>query len=332
MKNIYLSLNYKDDIILRQTPESKGIWNDCHYFLNDEMDSYDGWVVQNSTIAAEIIKCDPKKVFLITGEPWEIMQYPSIHTKQFSQILTSNPEIKGNNVVYSQPGIPWWIGRTLDPRISPKGFFDIDDFRVLPVPKKKKNISVITSNKALISGHKKRIEFVNGLKDHFGPDIDVFGRGINEVKDKWDAIVDYKYHICLENSSSRDYWTEKIGDAFLGWSFPIYFGCPNIGDYFPEGSFVSINMDDFEGSVRSIEKLLYSETYENSIEKLSSARNLVTEKYNFFSVITDMVDCSSSARKKSWVFVLPLRNKKRKKARFFDYVHILLEWFRKLRK
>jgi hypothetical protein len=43
---------------------------------------------------------------------------------------------------------------------------------------------------------------------------------------------------CLENSQSPHYWTEKLTDAYLGWAFPLYVGCPNVGDYFAKESFL----------------------------------------------------------------------------------------------
>jgi len=99
---------------------------------------------------------------------------------------------------------------------------------------KSKLMSVITSSKDFTEGHQKRLNFVRRLKDYFGEDIDVFGRGIREVDDKWDAISPYKYHIALENSVYPHYWTEKLGDVYLSGAYPIYYGCLNLEDYFPE--------------------------------------------------------------------------------------------------
>lgn len=40
------------------------------------------------------------------------------------------------------------------------------------------------------------------------------------------------YSICIENSSNKGYHTEKIIDAFLSKTIPIYWGCTNIGDFY----------------------------------------------------------------------------------------------------
>jgi len=80
------------------------------------------------------------------------------------------------------------------------------------------------------------------VKDYFGERIDIFGRGINEIEDKWDALDRYKYHIALENSVVEDYWTEKLSDAYLAGCYPIYYGCPNIEKYFDISSLARINI------------------------------------------------------------------------------------------
>jgi len=50
-----------------------------------------------------------------------------------------------------------------------------------------------------------------------------------------DFISNYKFMICFENKSEPNYFTEKMINSFVCGTIPIYWGCPNIGDY--------INMD-----------------------------------------------------------------------------------------
>ena len=61
-----------------------------------------------------------------------------------------------------------------------------------------------------------------------------------------EAIADY---IALENSSHAHYWSEKLADTYLGWSFPFYWGCPNTSDYFPEQSLCQIDRDDLARAI-----------------------------------------------------------------------------------
>ena len=41
-----------------------------------------------------------------------------------------------------------------------------------------------------------------------------------------------KFSIAIENYSSENYLTEKVLDCFLSKTIPIYYGCPNIGEFF----------------------------------------------------------------------------------------------------
>lgn len=82
--------------------------------------------------------------------------------------------------------------------------------------------------------HHKRLKFVKHLMNEALPEIHVWGYGMRELKNKADAIDPYKYHLAIENHSCDHHWTEKLADAFLGFSLPIYFGCTNLDHYFPK--------------------------------------------------------------------------------------------------
>ena len=50
------------------------------------------------------------------------------------------------------------------------------------------------------------------LKQHFGDAIDFYGRGHNFIPFKDDALMPYRFHICIENCQVNDLWTEKLAD------------------------------------------------------------------------------------------------------------------------
>ena len=155
--------------------------------------------------------------------------------------------------------------------------------------KKSKLISVISSNKSFTPGHENRLEFVEVLRRHFGAQVDVFGKGFNEIEDKWEALAPYKYHIVLENSSFKDYWTEKLADAYLAFCYPIYFGCPNIYDYFDASMLSVIDIAKPDQAVEEIEKCLAADEYEARIERLKKARHRILNEYNIFAVISNYI-------------------------------------------
>ena len=60
-----------------------------------------------------------------------------------------------------------------------------------------------------------------------------------------EILFDSQYHICIENHAVGNYFTEKILDALLTETIPVYWGCTNISDYFnPEGLILFQTVDE----------------------------------------------------------------------------------------
>eukprot|EP00620_Florenciella_sp_RCC1587_P021099 CAMPEP_0182561832 /NCGR_PEP_ID=MMETSP1324-20130603/4262_1 /TAXON_ID=236786 /ORGANISM="Florenciella sp., Strain RCC1587" /LENGTH=60 /DNA_ID=CAMNT_0024774579 /DNA_START=220 /DNA_END=399 /DNA_ORIENTATION=+ len=55
------------------------------------------------------------------------------------------------------------------------------------------------------------------------------------------------FHIAIENVKSNGYFTEKLLDCFLTRTVPLYWGCPNIGEYFEVEGMIIID-DKCKGS------------------------------------------------------------------------------------
>ncbi len=197
--------------------------------------------------------------------------------------------MKHPNVIQTQQALPWHIGRIQSNHrnIGFKRNYDfLSDFNNY---KKTKCLSVIASNKRNTTGHRRRVKYVNALKKYFGSDLDVFGRGYNEISDKWDAIAPYKYHIVLENSSYKHYWTEKLADSYLGGAFPFYYGCENILNYFDKSMLIEIDIRSVLKSIAIIEKSIETSTYEKSIYTLLKAKQLILQNYNIFPTIINII-------------------------------------------
>lgn len=76
------------------------------------------------------------------------------------------------------------------------------------------------------------------------------------VEDKLKFISGYKFNIAFENSSVRGYTTEKIMDAMVANTLPIYWGNPWVGRDFNERSFVNVNsFSSLEEAVEHIVEL-----------------------------------------------------------------------------
>lgn len=114
---------------------------------------------------------------------------------------------------------------------------------------KTKMISMIASNKRMCEGHAKRLEWV----ERIGDQVDLYGRGFNEIADKEEGLCDYMFSVAIENGEYETYFTEKLLDCFATGTIPVYLGAPDIGDYFNKDGIIDLS-DEFEVS----EEIYYS--------------------------------------------------------------------------
>ena len=118
-------------------------------------------------------------------------------------------------------------------------WIDWDTFKA----QKTKQISFITSDKAWAPGHKVRLDVWEGLED-----VDSLN-GFKLIKHKSPPMMpnknfifeDSKYSIAIENQQLPNMVTEKIIDCFASKTIPIYWGAPNIGDYFNMSAVLTFN-------------------------------------------------------------------------------------------
>lgn len=176
------------------------------------------------------------------------------------------------------PVLDWWLKKSWD------------ELSKCKVPAKKARISAIASTKQLIAGHAQRHAFLEQVHNTF-PSLPIFGEGrANRLDDKWDGLAPYQYSLAIENSSTPDYWSEKIADCFLSFTVPLYFGAPNIGKYFPENSYIWLPIDQPEKALGVIEDVLESDKFESRLTAVVEARRRVLEDYSFFGQVHSRVE------------------------------------------
>jgi len=115
------------------------------------------------------------------------------------------------------------------------------------IPEKTKFCSIIFSKKQFAEGHKYRNMLVQAILNSNLP-IDIWGKGCDlisggnndpRIKGEFsqNSVVpyaEYQFHICVENFSIDHYFSEKIVNALLSETTPIYWGSKKICEYFPE--------------------------------------------------------------------------------------------------
>ena len=171
---------------------------------NNQSPKY-GWLLESKFITPQIV--DSVKMF------------PEKYLKTFDVIFTHNQDLlKIDSKFKWVPAQGFWIN---EPKIY----------------EKTKIISFIASNKNLTEGHKKRLEWVQKIGDQ----VDLYGRGFNEILNKEEGLCDYMFSVVIENGFYKSYFTEKIMDCFATGTIPIYLGTPDIGNFFNEDGIIQLS-------------------------------------------------------------------------------------------
>ncbi len=286
---IRLSYYLSTEPLMRQTPGGAGVWKGHQFVVNEQaLDDPDVWVVLDDV--AEEERATPKsgRAVLLTFEPPRTRDYQPAFLAQFDLVVSCHKNLRHSNVRTEYQGLPWHIGMHKGADAVDRPAFretmGYDEFLNMPMPEKPKNLSVICSITSRLPGHRARREFVERLQARLGDGIDVFGRGVRPIPDKTDAILPYRYHVVLENSRLEHYWTEKLSDCYLGWALPIYWGCPNIGEYFSPESMIAIDIERPREATDAIEAVMRERLPPDRLAALAAARALALDRYNTFDV------------------------------------------------
>jgi hypothetical protein len=295
MISVKVSNPYIPSTIHRQTPKKEKVWGNCKFYINQDVDECDYWIILNNVSKKETVKCPSANTILFALEPPFIQKYKPAFLNQFSKVVSCQKNIKHKDIIHTLTTVFWHLNKTYD-NLANTHFV-----------KKTKLISIITSNKAFTEGHRRRLHFAYRIKEYFGDSIDLFGRGIRPFDDKWGVLAPYKFSIAIENGNYSDYISEKLTDCFLTYTFPLYCGCPNAEQYFHTNSFVRIDINDFDQSRRIIESILSNEQFYNDhFQALEKSREKTLNQYNFFPLVANkLISLNATAQMKKNITILP---------------------------
>lgn len=142
------------------------------------------------------------------------------------------------------------------------------------------HITFVTSSKQQTMGHKLRIEIYDMLLN-----ID----NINEFEiyqhksppfhsERNDFFINAKFHISVENSIQNNYFTEKIIDCFATKTIPIYYGCPNLYNWFDiDGVITFETLDELSNILKNLTPKLYDQKIPAIENNFNIAKNFYGE-------------------------------------------------------
>lgn len=196
-----------------------------------------------------------------------------------------------------------------------------DELASNPLPAKSKDLSWVTTNYGdgsgvqaanledrdraqMLSGHILRMQLLKRFLDRYptGP-LDLFGKRLNrapylvkcnlgELYDKWDGLADYRYTLAIENSAQPGYFSEKFCDAVLAGCMPIYWGCPNIHEFFPPGSYIWLDILGLglDGAINKVLDVIKSDFREQHLAEIAMAKRLVLDTYNIWPTLHGLLN------------------------------------------
>lgn len=279
---------------LRRLPGGRNRWDRCEFIFEQDCRNYDWLVVyddlprhpgQKKPLWEEVLACPRQHTLLLTTEPSSIKLYGYGFLRQFGWVLTSQEPrfIRHPGMIHRQAGLVWFYGNT-----DIRGTFDHLAATHEP-PEKSADLSTVCSAKQMRHTlHSNRVAFTHALKAAI-PTMEVFGQGVREIPDKADALDPFRYHLAIENHVAPHHWTEKLSDPFLGWCLPFYHGCPNAADYFPEESFIPIDILDFGAAKDRILKAIHDNEYARRLPAIREARRLALHEYATFPQIARLI-------------------------------------------
>jgi hypothetical protein len=306
----------------KQSKNEEGIVGNCQFTFNPLNKDYDWLVIQDDVSKilpnqTEVLSCPKENTILITTEPPSITKYGRGFSAQFHHVITSQDEkaLPHPNAIRSQTGNVWFYGRTYDEIVA------------VTEPNKTKKISTVCSDKQQgHTIHKLRYEFTKIMEERI-PELERFGRGFKWIETKAEAIDDYEFHVAIENHYAPNVWTEKLADTFLGYAVPIYYGCPNIYDYFPEDSIILIDIYDVEGSIKKIKEIIATPgEYERRLPAIKEARRKVIEEYNLLAMIDKVVTENSDKKKSEISSKNKIYNRRKMRTKSFSDLFAFLGW------
>jgi hypothetical protein len=244
-------MNYKPEIL-----SQFGIGNDFSSYPKQVCIFLDGlWfdrdVFKNSEIKVFVGGCEPD---VLLDKHYSQQTLIDNHDK-FDLILTRNRDVleKCKNSKLFPFGSTW---------IKP-GFTKLAT---------KFEVSFLCGVKNYLPGHSLRHKVFNEL--HLVKCKDLAIKLNYTVDIKENIFNTSQYSIIIENSQCENYFTEKLIDCFITKTIPIYWGCPNIGDFFNKSGIINFkNVEDLITKINLLTPDLYAKKLDVIEENFIKAQN-----------------------------------------------------------
>lgn len=151
---------------------------------------------------------------------------------------------------------------------------------------KSKLVSIIASGKKNVVDHYKRHEIIARHNNV----IDVMGRGYTAIEPISVGLIDYMFHIAMENQSRDYHFSEKLINPIIVGTIPIYYGMPSIGDYFDTRGMIIFNdVEEIGDILSSLNEELYDSMLPYARENFKIAQDyILSEDWMYENIFKQM--------------------------------------------
>ena len=267
---------------------------------------YDYLIVLNHS--TEMYSSPREKNIAVTMEPtWSVNSLKNLND-YCKYIITCDQKIKGENVHHTHPFLFTHDSRNnshTDNLFGPT----VDEYlqddclpENIDSPDYPHKMSFIVANHGALRGSPQHEAANYSIRENLllkilnsDLDIDIYGKGwsINDSRYKGcpplkkTALKNYKYSICMENSSEDLYISEKFFDVFLNNCVPVYYGCLKIKDAYNEDAFIVF--DPQSDNVINNLKEIMDKPISWRLSAIKECKNDYFTKYNLLNYLKDFI-------------------------------------------
>jgi len=154
---------------------------------------------------------------------------------------------------------------------------------------KSKMLSIVASNKNYAPGHQLRHQVIKNID----PGWEIHGSGYNffphTEEGRLIPFKDYRYSVVIENCNLPNYFTDKLIDCFATGTIPIFWGLPNIEEYFNmDGILVFHNQKELEDALANISEEAYNSRMDAIKDNFSRVSKWDSPDRNLLNIILEI--------------------------------------------
>lgn len=279
--------NIAEVLFLKQVPdfayECDGVVFSYGMDIPDDIDALLVYTRASYSLPTRLPK---ERTIFVAGEPDVIHPFSTGFMNQFGLVLTSSAKTLTTHKIHDSICSMPFVGLNFNDMDHP---MNLTDFAAMDCPPKDERISVVTSAKAYTDFHKKRLVFLEQLKEKIPEKLVMYGRGFKSIDDKKDALLPHKYHLSLENGGGPFSWTEKLSDPLLCYALPFYHGCENYHENLPVDAAVPVKLDNVDEVINIMIAAQKDNLWEKRRPAIHEARRRILTDYNLVKRFATLV-------------------------------------------